>query len=48
MDGGGTLCLCALGVLRVMGWAEETTVGRSGSRRAGLGGGSYNLKEPLL
>lgn len=34
---GGTLCLCALGVLMVMGWAEETTVGRSGSRAGGVG-----------
>lgn len=44
--GGGVLCLCALGVLGVMGWAEEATVGRDGSRE--LGGLSYNLKEPLL
>lgn len=35
---GGVLCLCALGVLGVMGWAEEATVGRGGSRRAGMGG----------
>lgn len=45
---GGVLCLCALGVLGVMGWAEKATVGRGGSRELGPGGGSYNLKEPLL
>lgn len=34
---GGVLCLCALGVLGVMGWAGEATVGRVGSRELGRG-----------
>lgn len=40
---GGVLCLCALGVLGVMGWAEEATVGRGGREKAGLGGGGRGV-----